>query len=246
MRDHSYTPHPESHAHPHPQPHARPTGWFEAEAAAEELLAAGGLTRWGPYQDRASREVLALTILLGDENRPLTGTIGPLPSRLRYRVRDDTAWRAWTADRLAVGRRRDDASDSYAGRAWHWLNRERTILLDAPGDAFRPDAWSPLSSSQLACAWRVGLQHVRMALDALLLGQAGAAGVIGSVVVVGSGPAPVPAGEPALVLEAAWTTTELLGGTCPRPDAYRVALQDGSTVRIGQEQLISLGDLTAS
>ncbi|MGW3690121.1 hypothetical protein [Streptomyces sp. NPDC005125] len=219
--------------------------WFHAEELAEQLMCAGGARQHGTYQSRAAREVLALTALLSDEGPKSRDEVSTCPARLRHRIRGDALWHEWVLARLYTHRSANRVSGAHARRAWHWLTRERTVLPDELQSDTLHEPWCDRGSLQALSAWEVGLQYARMALDAALLARAGMVGVIGSVVLISTGPVVVRAGEPAVVLEAVWSPHELLGRAGRRVRAFRVALPDGSTVQLPQSQMISLHVLPA-
>lgn len=223
--------------------------WFRAESQALELLYRGGLCFGGDLDSRAAREVLTLTMMLTEEDAHVCGDFDDedrtarLVARLRHRIRNDELWQNWCAGRLLTMRGPEGPSLAHARRSWWWLTRERTVLIDrvweepvGPGDA-----WASLSRLSI---WELGLLRARMSLDVLLLAQAGATGVIGSVVILAEGATEAPAGTPGVVIEAVWGTDALLMGTDRQVTALRVVLPGGSTAEVAVQQLISLSKLS--
>src|SRR3954468_22480646 len=73
-----------------------PVGWFAVEHAAEILIGSTG-TAMSPatFQFRATRDVLALTLLLAGITGPADGLSRPQLGLVRDLLADDQQWQAW-------------------------------------------------------------------------------------------------------------------------------------------------------
>lgn len=145
-----------------------PMAWLWAEQTAENLIAhADGSVSPATFGFRATRDVLALTLLLTGIAHQAGGISTSQLELIRDHLSVDTRWSAWCQSRLdGTGTVTTSTDLDFARDAWHWLARSR--MLPAPEGA------DPLCAEILAVSpgagCGIGLQEARRIITSHLNG----------------------------------------------------------------------------
>ncbi|BCB74729.1 hypothetical protein GCM10022251_77000 [Phytohabitans flavus] len=137
-----------------------PWRWWRAEQLAESLCRqAFGEVMAAAFETRATRDALALTLMLsgvtGETARPSRVVLG----MIRDRLSAVASWRSWSQDALRRSPA-DDVDIRFAAASWQWLMRTRLLKGRCPTCS--------AGQREPVDALDVGVRGAREVVDALL------------------------------------------------------------------------------